>query len=31
MSNPWGKYEWKGTFIVIQAVGLIILMFGVKN
>lgn len=31
MSNPWGKYEWKGTFNDIQVAGLTTPMYGVKN
>lgn len=31
LSNPWGKYEWKGTYAIIQADGQTILMSGVNN
>lgn len=31
ISNPWGKYEWKGISMSIEVVGRNILMFGANN
>ena len=31
MENPWGKYEWKGNYYIIQEDGLNIPMYGVNN
>lgn len=31
INNPWGRYEWRGKFLLMQADGRIILKYGLRN